>query len=246
VSGIIIAVVIFILFAATLVRSTLGFGEALIAVPLLALFMPVTVAAPLAVLVSITIAFLILLRDWRSVHVRGAGMLITSTLFGIPIGLWVLTRAPERVVKVVLGVVIVAFALHRVVLTRRYVLRSDRGAWVFGFLAGVLGGAYGMNGPPLAIYGALRQWRPEEFRATLQAYFLVASIVGMAGYGFAGLWTAEVNHLFVVSLPGVVLATLAGRWLHARVPADRFATWVYVGLFCTGAMLLVQAFATGS
>jgi len=44
--------VIVVLFVATLVRSSFGFGEALIAVPLLALIMPVQQAAPLAVLVS--------------------------------------------------------------------------------------------------------------------------------------------------------------------------------------------------
>ena len=39
-----------VVFLATLVRSALGFGEALVAVPLLALAIPVEVAAPLAVL----------------------------------------------------------------------------------------------------------------------------------------------------------------------------------------------------
>jgi uncharacterized membrane protein YfcA len=218
----------------------------LVAVPLLALLLPVTVAAPLAVLVSVAIAGIILIRDWRQVHFASAGWLIVSTLFGIPVGLVLLTQAPERVVKVVLGLVIVTFAAHRAVLTRRYVLRSDRTAWVFGFLAGVLGGAYGMNGPPLAVYGALREWRPEQFRATLQAYFFVASAVGMAGYGFAGLWTAEVNRMFLVALPGVVLATWAGHWLHDRVRTDRFTSWVYCALFCTGSILLIQAAKTGS
>jgi uncharacterized membrane protein YfcA len=47
--------VIAILVVATFIRAILGFGEALIAVPLLALVMPVEQAAPVAVLVSITI-----------------------------------------------------------------------------------------------------------------------------------------------------------------------------------------------
>ena len=47
--------VLAVLFFATFIRSALGFGEALVAVPLLALAMPVQVAAPLAVLVSITV-----------------------------------------------------------------------------------------------------------------------------------------------------------------------------------------------
>jgi uncharacterized protein len=79
--------IILILFVATLIRSVFGFGEALLAVPLLALFMPVDVAAPLAVLVSITIALQILFQDCRLVHVRDAGWLVLSTLFGIPLGL---------------------------------------------------------------------------------------------------------------------------------------------------------------
>ena len=40
-----------------------------------------------------------------------------------------------------------------------------------GFLAGVLGGAYGMNGPPLAIYGPQRRWTPEFFRPRCKATF---------------------------------------------------------------------------
>jgi uncharacterized protein len=40
----------------------LGFGEALIAVPLLAFVLPVKVAAPVAVLISITVATVVVLR----------------------------------------------------------------------------------------------------------------------------------------------------------------------------------------
>src|ERR1017187_3530949 len=97
-----------VLFLATVIRSAFGFGEALIAVPLLALVMPVEVAAPLAVLVSITIAFIILLQDWRHVHLRDAGWLVFSTMFGIPIGLLLLKTVPEPIVKTILAVTIVA------------------------------------------------------------------------------------------------------------------------------------------
>jgi uncharacterized membrane protein YfcA len=48
--------VVAVFFVATLVRSAFGFGEALIAVPLLAFVLPVGIAAPVAVLVSITVA----------------------------------------------------------------------------------------------------------------------------------------------------------------------------------------------
>lgn len=46
-----------VLFVASLIRSSFGFGEALVAVPLLALLVPIKVAAPVAVLASVTVAF---------------------------------------------------------------------------------------------------------------------------------------------------------------------------------------------
>ncbi|MEO6911942.1 MAG: TSUP family transporter [Edaphobacter sp.] len=62
--------VLLVVFLATLIRSAFGFGEALFAVPLLALFIPLKIAAPLAVLVSITIAAVVVAQDWRKIHMR--------------------------------------------------------------------------------------------------------------------------------------------------------------------------------
>src|SRR5437660_8708872 len=101
--------VIGVVFLATLVRSAFGFGEALVAVPLLALLIPVRVAVPLATLLSVTVAALILAQDWRKVHARAAWWLVVPTLFGIPVGLLVLTAVPPPAVKAVMAVVIVAF-----------------------------------------------------------------------------------------------------------------------------------------
>jgi uncharacterized membrane protein YfcA len=232
--------VLAVLFVATFIRSALGFGEALVAVPLLALVMPVQVVAPLAVLVSITVATIVVIQDWRQVHLRSAGWLIASTLFGIPLGLWLLKTVPESIVKTILGVFIIAFALYSLV-GRKPELHNDRLAPVFGFTAGILGGAYGMNGPPLVVYGLLRRWTPVQFRATLQGYFLVASIVGMAGYAVTGLWTQTVTRYFLLSLPLALLATVLGRAVHRRLSSARFLIAVNIGLAFIGALLLKQA-----
>lgn len=232
--------VLAVLFLATLIRSAFGFGEALIAVPLLALIIPIGVAAPVAVVVSVTVAGVILLQDWRDVHPGGAWRLTVSTFFGIPIGLLLLTRVSEPVVKVVLGAVIIAFAIYRLVGPRGAELKDDRLAWVFGFGAGVLGGAYGMNGPPLVAYGALRRWSPQQFRATLQGYFFPASLVGLAGYGMAGLWSPAVTRYCLASLPVVLVATALGRVLNRRIDPGRFLLYVHAGLIVVGLILLVQ------
>ena len=55
--------VLIVIFFATLFRSAFGFGESLIAVPLLALFIPLKVATPVSVLVSITIAAVVVVQE---------------------------------------------------------------------------------------------------------------------------------------------------------------------------------------
>ena len=98
-----------------------------------------------------------------------------------------------------------------------------------------------MNGPPLVIYGTLRRWSPQHFRATLQAYFLPASVLGMAGYWFAGLWTPVVTHDYLICLPAAIPAIFLGRWINHRLRGDAFLKYVHAGLICIGLLLLMQA-----
>ena len=235
--------VLVVVFFATLIRSTFGFGEALIAVPLLALILPVGVAAPVAVLLSITIAAVVVVQDWRKIHVRSTGWLLSPTFVGIPLGIALLMSSQQRLVKAVLALVIIAFSGYFLTGKRPPELRRDSRPWLLGcgFLAGVLGGAYGMNGPPLVMYGAMRRWSPQHFRATLQGYFLPASIVAMAGYWLAGLWIPAVTHYYLISLPVVIPAIFIGRAANHRLRGDAFLRYVHVGLVGIGTILLIQA-----
>lgn len=234
--------VLIVVFVATLLRSAFGFGEALVAVPLLAFFIPLEIAAPLAVLLSITIAGIVVAQDWRKIHLYRTGWLVLSTLFGIPLGVLLLTRVHPGAVKVALAIFIMAFAAYSLILKRPPELRSDKRIWllVCGFCAGVLGGAYGMNGPPLAIYGAMRRWSAQHFRATLQGYFLPASIIGMGGYWAAGLWVPAVTHYYLVSLPVALPAIWLGRVVNHQLDGDSFLKYVYAGLAVVGVLLLIQ------
>jgi uncharacterized membrane protein YfcA len=199
--------------------------------PLLAFVLPVEIAAPVAVLVSITVALVVLARDWRRVDVRSVAWLVSFTLVGIPLGLFLLRNAPradrQRRARSRRGRVPRALSSWQ---HSAWQLRSDRLAWLFGLAAGV----------PLVIYGSLRRWPPERFRATLQGYFLPASIIGMAGYWAAGLWTAQVDRYFLLSLPAVLLAIAFGRMINTRLETQRFLSVVHAGLLASGAGLFIQ------
>lgn len=229
-----------VLFVATVFRTAFGFGEALIAVPLLALIIPIKVAAPLAVLASILIAGFVVIRDWKHIHFSSAYKLVFATLFGIPLGLLLLKYGSETLVKGLLAFVLFTFATYSLLRPSKTYFDDDRYAWLFGFLAGICGGSYGVNGPPLAIYGSLRGWEPARFRATLQGYFLPASLVGMSGYLISGLWTQEVNWFFLYSLPAIIVGILAGRLLNRHVHAKQFSRIVNLGLLVIAVILLLQ------
>ncbi len=235
--------ILFIIFIATVFRSAFGFGESLVAVPLLALWLPLNVAVPLSVLVSITIAGVVVLQDWRKIHFHSAGGLILYTLIGIPLGLLLLINIDERMVKAALGAVIIAFSIYLLTGPKLKELKTDKFIWLFGcgLFAGILGGAYGLNGPPLVIYGAKRRWSAQHFRATLQGYFLVASIVGMVGYWLTGLLVATVIHYYLVSLPVLLPAVFIGRAINHRMHGENFFKYVYVVLLGIGMFLLIKA-----
>lgn len=235
--------IIVISFIATLFRSTFGFGEALIAVPLLGLFLPITVAVPLAVMMSILVAIVVLIQDHSKVHVRSVKWLIFFAIPGIPFGLALLFYANEMIIKTILGIIIILYSLYSLIGKNTYHLEKDSKLWLFicGFFSGVFGGAYGVNGPPLVVYGNLSKWNAQYFRATLQAYFLIAGVVSMIGYINKGMIDKIILQDFIYSVPIIIPAIFIGRNLNKKINGESFYRYVYYGLITIGVMLILNS-----
>ena len=125
------------------------------------------------------------------------------------------------------------------------VLRNDRLAPAFGLAAGLLGGAYNTAGPPLVIFGTLRRWPPQQFRATLQTYCLVAGVWVITWHSLTGLITNVIIHRFFISIPLVVISTLIGLRVTTRIPAERFLRIVHCALIVVGLSLIVSSVTGG-
>ena len=145
--------------------------------PLLAFVLPVEVVAPVSVLVSITVGAIVVAQDWRHVQMRIAGWLVLSSLFGIPLGLLLLSRL-RAARQGELGVVVAGAAAFALMNRGSDALKNDRLSWVFDLTAGILGGAYGMNGPPLVVYGTLRRWSPGTFARPCKDIFSPPACLG--------------------------------------------------------------------
>lgn len=236
--------ILIIIFVATLVRSTFGFGESLIAVPLLIFFIPIEIAVPFSVLVSVTVAGIVVVQDRRKIFLNSAKWLILFAVPGIPLGLLILAYGDEKIVKPGLGLLLIFYSLYSLLGRTSIKLKSDHMGWLFtcGFLSGIFGGAYGLNGPPLVVYGNMSNWNAKYFRATLQAYFLPASALGILGYWYEGLLNPLVFQYFLISLPVVIPTIFLGRFLNHRLKSGAFFNYIYVGLTGIGLILLIKPF----
>ncbi len=230
-----------ILFISTLTRSTFGFGDALIAMPLLALIVDIKIATPLVALIAFFIAISILIKNLNKVEFKSAWRLILSSLVGIPIGLWYLDDINENTIKLILGILILFFALYNILKPKLHQLKGEKYSWLFGFIAGILGGAYNTNGPPIVIYSSLKKWNPQNFRATLQGYFFTTGILVIAGHGIAGNYTSEVLSYFAYSIPIVLVAVFIGAKINKRITIERFHKYIYMILLVLGTILIINS-----
>jgi uncharacterized protein len=230
-----------ILFSGAFVRSALGFGDAVIAMPLLAMVMGIKTATPLVALFATTIASSILIRNWQKVDFQSTWRLILSSLAGIPLGLYFLTKIPESGLKLCLGVLIAGYGIYRLFQVGFFIEKPRWPAFLFGFFAGVLGGAYNTNGPPIVIYGTLKRWKSQDFRATLQGYFLPTGLLIALGHGASGLWTAQVGKLYLICLPCVAAGIFLGGKINRSIRADHFIKIINCVLIGLGLMLIYKA-----
>ena len=235
--------VVMILSGAAFFRSFLGFGDAVLAMPLLTLIVGLKTASPTIALVATTIAITILLKNWRLADLKATFHLIISSCFGIPLGILFLKQGEEPLMKSILGVILILYGLYRVLSpTDKKIGNSSHLSCLFGFIAGIMGGAFNTNGPPVVIYGNLRGWPPRLFRATLQGYFLPTGFFIALGHGVSGLWTPLVIRYYLLALPLVFLAIFLGGRLNSNLHQHRFDRLINLILIFMGCLLMWETF----
>lgn len=244
-------IVMIALALAGFVHSATGFGSALVGMPLLAMALGTPVAAPLLALSSQVVNVAVLWQYWRALHFREAARLIAISLLGIPAGLALLRYGNEALITAMLGVVLIAYAIYAVFWESRLntapeerayendSLRMRWGGAAAALIAGVLGGAYNANGPPLIIYGAIRRWPKERFKSMLQSFFLVNGLFIVVGHAMAGLITSSVLWHCVYSMPALLIGMWLGFVVDRRLDARRFRSVVIAMIFILGIALIV-------
>lgn len=236
------ATVLLIIFIAFLVRATFGFGDALIAMPLLVLLIGIQTAAPLMALLAFVIAFLIYFKNRKSVRIKITLKLVVTGIMGVPLGLIYLAKVDQWVINMGLGVILVLFATFKLMKLNFRVDAKAHNILVYpvGLLSGMLGAAYNTNGPPVIMLLSSQNWKAMDFRSTLQSYFFFTGIGVVAGHFAWGNVTKDVLIYFLAALPIIFITFFLGEKWFAKIRNERFYSWVYFVLLLLGVSLILK------
>lgn len=221
-------------------KSGLGGGMAMLAVPTIALAVPVPQAAAI-VLPLLTVGDLFglaaLIRERDRALLR---VLLPSGLFGIVIGLLLFGVLSSQAMAGFVGAMTLAFLAQRMLFRPGTQARTPP-RWV-GVVAGVVSGvtsfAAHAGGPPISFYLLPMRLAPTVFAATGAVFFAAINASKWLPYAWLGLidWTNMGTAL--VLAPFAALGVWLGVHLLRRIPAVWFYRLVSLGLLVTGLKLL--------
>lgn len=226
------------------VQSLSGFGFALVGVPFIAMLTdPLTAVVAATMLGTVYSAGAALHQrsrvDWGALRIVS----ITAVL-GMPLGLLLARRVSPAVLSLVIGVVVIVFAL---MLARAPAGPATRplgthGAAVAGVASGALLTSTGMNGPPLVFALKARGLDQFRFRATLQATFVLQDVFAIVGFAVVGSVAGSTLTLVAASVPALLVGWWAGQRILPRIDERRFAHIVVGMLVIAGLLSVLSAF----
>ncbi len=227
-------------YLATTVQALAGFGFALIMMPVATVVLGVRTAAPLVALTALTLYVVNMLRYREALNLREVWPLGAAAAAGVPVGIWAFRYAHPSLLSAVLGMLLIGYGVHGFARPRTPCACSPRWAYLIGFLAGGLGGAFNTPGPPLAVYGALRQWPKEEFRAGLQTLFVLSATLTVLSHLIAQHLSATVLWLYAWTPFMLLSGILTGAWIDRFVDKQRFRRLVLLLILFLGLSLLAN------
>lgn len=199
------------------IQGAIGFGFALVAVPVLGLIRPD--AVPVTIMfVALPMSLAMSIRERAHIDRPGFLAIMAGRAAGIFVGVAVLLLVPERSLAIVIGAtVVLAAVLSALGLDLQPKRWLNVGA---GVLSGVMGTTAAVGGPALAV---VYQRRPgPELRSTLALSYLAGLLLGLAALGVVGrvhLWHLV---LALAMVPGMFL----GLWLAARLAGWLDQRWL--------------------
>ena len=227
-------------FLGYLVYGLTGFGASIVALPLIAQFIPLKLAVALMLAMDLVAGFLFGLKNRRDVNLQEVKPLLPWVM-GMILGVTLLVQAPESALLVLLG----AFALLQSVRNLAFstsLAPIDR-SWrvAYGTVGGVFSALFGTGGPIYIIYVARRVTSEAVRRATVAFLIFLTGIGRLLLFVIAGLvFDPRLGPYLMVCLPVCLLAVYAGSHLRKRLHVRHLNRLVWGLVGAAGLSLLIR------
>ncbi len=223
---------------AGIIQGATGFGFAMLAAPVLMLFMDPQQVTPTIISLSMMNNIIVLIETRKSVRPRIVLPVLIGGLLGLPLGAYFLSSIEPEPFKVGVGVIVLVLSVAMLLGWTRPVRNVTAGLVPVGFLSGVLSSSTSIGGPPMVLFLANQGVPRDIFRANLAGYFTIlniAALLVMLPYGFL---TAKVFTSLLIYIPSVLIGSVAGVLLARVINEKLFSRIVLVFIFIVGIVLV--------
>jgi uncharacterized membrane protein YfcA len=227
-----------IISAAYVVRGIAGFGSGLIAIPLLAFFLPLSVAVPIVVLLDYISSFSQGMKNREAVQWKEIVPLLPFTLIGVFTALFVFKYVDANLLPKIMGAFIIIFAVYTLLSVTVKSGYSRKWAVPAGSFGGLIGTLFGTGGPFYVIYLKLRGLDKTKFRATFATIFIMDGTVRLFGYLGLGFFNKDTLPLVALTIPVMALGLWVGGQIHTTLSQQAFQRAISVLLIASGFVLL--------
>lgn len=242
-------VLIFVIFLGVITNSTFGFGFNIVSMSLLTLYFEVPFVAPLVPLLSLSTNLVIVVKARKEIKYKSITLLIIFSTIAIPIGIWISKYSAQdpfydQLVRTIIGGLIIGIALFNLFIPVVPHLKGKKAAPIFGFMAGLMGGAFNITGPPIVIYGLFKKWDPQIFRATLQGFFVYVNVLIVIGHIYAGnMNDSKLAYFYLAAFPIIIIGTPIGKYINSQFEnPELFRKYVYYIMLVLGSIMILKAF----
>jgi len=229
-----------IIFAAGLIQGLSGFGSALVSMSLLPLVMDMKMAVPIVAVNAIIISAINYYSVRAHFVIKEFTSLLIGTIIGAPIGVMVLKFVDPAITKTALGILIISYSLYCLI-KKHTVQKKLKPIWAYitGLIAGILGGACTVNGPPVVIYLTKKYESKHKIKAIIAGFFLAAGIVNIIMFALNGLYTISVCKYSSGFAIFTILGVFTGNYYYNKINHDIFKKFIYVFLLFSGTFLVI-------
>lgn len=235
---------IFLLAAgASFVQRTTGFGFGIFIMTLLPFLMPsYGEATALSGLLAMTTSALIAFRMKQFIAWKRLIPILTTFMIISAAAICMLTRLHDDILRKILGIVLIITAFYFAFFSRRIKLKTTLPYQIgAGSISGIMGGFFGMQGPPAVLYFISSEPDKNHYMAMVQTYFLIGNAMMTIVRASNGFVTATVGKCYVFCLAAVLIGTLLGSWAFKHIPGKVFPYVVYSYIGISGLIIFLTA-----